>query len=219
MAKEVDLAFLAGLAASFNIDLDVAEIDTVDVIEEKREVRKVSLMIEQEGVLRQLHHRHSLTMKTCVYCKGTFQTNYCYVEHCSAECRDRAFKAQYGISWASLRSQITPPQSFWEYEDTIILVPKLVEELYYWAKNFIKDYDQIRKESLEQNQETLLVDQERLDSLLAWEPESSEPEALIDSYTEDSLSLELDDDSQSSLTSSVPVQFDLDSYSVDSFDF
>lgn len=193
--KGVDYAFLAKMAEEYGVALDTDNLESSEEVEVKREKARVDRMVQMEGVLTQLHHKHALTHKVCKFCQQPFTTNYCYVEYCSDSCRNDEFLRKYGIAYDKVKTK--PPQSFWEYEDVIILPPDLTQNLYEYAKFIVDNYDELMRRSQERQEVLREESLQELTTLVESVPEFVVPAAEPEPYTPHNPSEEAGGETQS----------------------
>src|SRR5690349_16663885 len=116
--KGPDMAFLAALMQEYTgKDVKAEDLEDYETLSNRKATENEQKLLESEGLLKMLHHKHSMLFKNCKFCRQQFTTNYCYQEYCSDSCRDDEFRQKYGITIRELK--IKPVSSFWEYEPVL----------------------------------------------------------------------------------------------------
>lgn len=90
--------------------------------------------LELNGIANSIesaHWKHDLIVKICSWCNKKFQTNYCHVSYCSVSCVSESLEMK-GIKYRDVDSN---------YEPAITIKSSTTEQLYRWAKRFIKAYE------------------------------------------------------------------------------
>lgn len=144
-ALEKVMAIAARIAEENNLDLDTNAIIHHEEIEEERKQNKVQYTNALEVIINQLHHAHASMIKTCPWCKEKFITTYCYHQFCSDECRTAEFIERFKID----PKMLTPPHSFWEYENIGVVSTGMTRNLYEWAKHLITLFESMTEQEME----------------------------------------------------------------------
>lgn len=218
--KQADMAFLAEVLKRTGVDTDP---DVEALKDAKGEYARIQLAEsvkarQQSGVLRQLHHVHSMEMKTCASCKKTFKTSYCYEIYCSDECRDRAFQLHYGVTWESLR--VPTSLGDWHYEPVLGVTPEIIEGLEVWARKFLADLDDIKSRvgQTTENQETSISRTERIlrkfEQGLDLEDESTQDSLHVEPLLEDATASQSPVEHKPTVD---PFDLDFDEFDVEPF--
>lgn len=140
---------IAEMAAGFGMTVEVEDIKTLEEnIPTRDEVSeaKGDRLREADGVLRSLHYPHQLKVKMCDWCGEPFQTNYCSVGMCSANCRKRYLEERFGLKWSPVGKA-----TWGEYEPPLIISAEATSQLERWAREFLSNLDDVRA----RNPETL----------------------------------------------------------------
>lgn len=163
--KTPDMAAIAKLMERYGgikaSEDDLDSYDSVETVNERITYKIRADMAEIEGILRQVHYRHSMVWKKCEECKREFQTVYCYDRFCSPSCRDTEFRKHFGLTVAGLKAlKQRTPKSFWEYEEYEVISPDMVDSLKVFCEEFLQGYEDIKKQSETQYQSREPTDQE-----------------------------------------------------------
>lgn len=178
-ALEKALALAAQIAEKNGMSLNTNEILKHDEIQAEKEVAKRVHSNALELVINQLHHQHASMMKTCVWCKEPFMTNYCYHQFCSDTCRVAEFIDHFKVDPAKL--QLAP--SFYVYEEIGVVPVELTKKLVLWAQYIVNQFESLTDqefESLPEGPEAPTIEQFQSSSQksLQTQPEQSEEEDL-----------------------------------------
>jgi hypothetical protein len=214
--KGPDMGFLAALMKEYTgEDVKAEDLADYETISNRKASESEQRLLESEGLLKMLHHKHSMLFKICRYCKRQFTTNYCYQECCSESCREDEFRSKYGITLRELK--VKPTSSFWEYEPVLSIATGTLEALYEFSQWVIDNYEGLKERSLEEDQRKAEQSLEESDdpgqSFQDAEPAQEEP--TLDTFSLDFPSI--DDVPQSEKTENTPPSpsqfdpFDLDS--------